>query len=719
MHESRETRNSDRLNEALRHVGMGFGAFSVWSTDPNGVCKCVKGADCVSPGKHPIPRDGFQAASTDPDMVRAMMSAGSEPNYGLVWPEGDDVVFSWDIDGPDWKAKMDDLAATYGRLPKTKTTKTPNGGLHLYYRWPKGVPVPAGNKLHGFIVRWPMKGYVVGPGSRINGRIYASVGTEEIATLPMLYAAHEVRPATKPLITVTDDEGGYQLPERVEVGGRHDAITSFVASRWNRGLSFDEVAAAVRAVLAPRFAEAMDDARLTEEIKHAWDTCEKGGWEKTFGAEPVVTVGQTESGEEIVIDPLAIESRVETVAPIDFAGTLPVGLAMLLDHFTPLTDAPYSSLALTSCVVMSALAGTEPSLGWRGRHRAALFGALVGHSGYGRKGATMREVENAFRQVDPLLDEIITGGIASGEVLVDILNESKTNTLGTSLIWEHEIANILIIASREGNVMSGNLRKAWDGDRVESRSRAKGKSSAHGYNVAFMGGVTPSELEKRLTADDIANGWANRFLWFHSERRPGGFDPTRDATLDTGLLSYLRDCITFARSLSGHALIKPLHTMRLSPSALSRMEALATSLDTPPVGVIGALRQRMPQHVVRLAMVAALFDQTPEVDDVHVAFGEVMAQYAVESLRPVFGLRLDDPVARMIYSVLRQVPDGWMNTSDLRRAVGGKDYSRVMSALDVLIRSGVVHREDRRSGGGKGGRPAVGYRLSVSVAKEV
>jgi predicted transcriptional regulator len=580
--------------------------------------------------------------------------------------------------------------------------------------------------LHGFIVRWPMKGYVVGPGSRINGRMYSSVGTEDIATLPVEWAEGDRGTSTensKPLITVTDDSPGYTLPDSVPVGGRHDAIASFVASRWNRGLSFDEVAVAVRGVLAPRFAEVMDDRRLDDEIRHAWDTCEKGGWQKTFGdtgddsVSPRITDEAT--GEEVVIDPLAIEARTSTVAPIDFAGTLPTGLAMLLDHFTPLTDAPYSSLALTSCVVMSALAGTAPSLMWRGSHRAALFGALVGHSGYGRKGATMREVEQAFRQVDPLLDEIMVGGIASGEVLVDILNESKNGTLGTSLIWEHEIANILILATREGNIMSGNLRKAWDGDKVESRSRAKGKSTATGYNVAFMGGVTPAELEKRLSGDDIANGWANRFLWFHSERRPGGFNATADPTMAAPLVSYLRDCISFARSLGGSYLIKPLATMSFTPLALARMEALTLALDVPPVGVIGAMRQRMPAHVTRLAMVAALFDQTAEVDEVHVAFGEVMAQYAVESMRPAFGLRVDDPVALLAYGVLRQSPDGWMNTSTLRAAVGGKDHSRVRSALDVLINAGLVVREDRKATGSSGGRPSVGYRLSFTQERGV
>ena len=182
MPDSEPTVNT-RISEALKHLDQGFSAFSVWTTHPDGMCRCPLGADCTSSGKHPIPKDGFLAASRDPAVVTTMLSAGSEPNYGLVWPVGDDVVIVLDVDGADWKARIDGPEGHYGPLPPTKTTRTPSGGLHLFYRWPVGVPVPDGNTLHGFVVRFPMKGYVVGPGSQINGKVYRSVSGEDIADL--------------------------------------------------------------------------------------------------------------------------------------------------------------------------------------------------------------------------------------------------------------------------------------------------------------------------------------------------------------------------------------------------------------------------------------------------------------------------------------------------------------------------------------------------------
>ena len=145
--------------------------------------------------------------------------------------------------------------------------------------------------------------------------------------------------------------------------------------------------------------------------------------------------------------------------------------------------------------------------------------------------------------------------------------------------------------------------------------------------------------------------------------------------------------------------------MTLSAEADDRLQVLAERLDVPPVGAIGALRQRMPAHIIRLAMVAAILDMERVVSADHVAFGEAMAGYAVDSMRAVFGVRVDDPVAMLILGVLVQVPDGWMSTNDLRK-VTGKDHPRTMSALRRLLDEGLIVREERPS---NGGRPSIGY----------
>ena len=81
-----------------------------------------------------------------------------------------------------------------------------------------------------------------------------------------------------------------------------------------------------------------------------------------------------------------------------------------------------------------------------------------------------------------------------------------------------------------------------------------------------------------------------------------------------------------------------------------------------------------------------------------------MAQYAVDSMRMVFGVRVDDPVA-MMTGMPAQAPDGSMNASEPAR-LAGKNHSRTMTALQVLLDESLIVREDRPTGG----RPAKGYR---------
>ena len=681
-------------------------------------------------------------ATDDPALVPGLLHGARN---SIIVPKGRLVIV--DIDKHGWHEQLEAAG-----LPDTFTVQSPTvrevpgepdltfRGRHVYTLAPVGFDVlTIPGVWKGGETRRSKAGeqsMVLGPWSQRSDGIYEPVpGTpRHIAESPGdvfdFIIANGAR--SGPLITVSGGDDDDWDWDGATMGSRHDFLRDRIRA-W-RGFDDDADSLKKRTVrfiekhhipLDRPGGEEITDAEIDRMILGALKKYDddlltggvvihlRGSGEAASTAGTPQSTSSDDDETQITIDPLAIESRTERPAPLDFMTlNIPMGLSLLLDHYHQLTDAPHSSLALASMVTMSALVGPNPSLHWRGKQRCALFGCLVGHSGYGRKGATMREVDRAFMQVDPLLRTIKTGGVASGEVLVDILNESKANSLGTSLIWEHEISSVLVIAAREGNILSGNLRRAWDGDDVESRSRAKGRSSAFGYNVAFLGGITPGELGKRLSADDLSNGWANRFLWFWSEKRPGGYDPARDGTMDGQVIQYLRECIEFGRSLGGSsALIKPAYTMKLTPLAQSRMEELAERLDVPPVGTIGALRQRMPAHVIRLAMVAALFDQSSSVEEDHVAFGEFMATYAVDSMRPIFGLRVDDPLAMLILGVLAQVPGGWMNTSDIRRSTGNKDHSRVRSALKLLVDEGLVVRADKRSG--RAGHPEIAYALTT------
>ena len=243
---------------ALEQIGQGFAVFALRAD-----------------AKVPVTEHGFKNATTRPDWIRRQLEAPAAGNYGLVWPETTpERVVAFDLDdggGADrpWRDRMLDLVAQHGPLPPTKITTTPSGGRHAFYRWPADVPVPAGDELFGFTVRWPGRGYLVGPGSRIGDREYVAGPVTEIALLPVGWvtaavAEHGARRAPSgDAITVT---GGFTLPDRIPSGRRYAAVRDYVASRYNAGLSTDELWELVRTQVAPRFEVTKTETELRSDF---------------------------------------------------------------------------------------------------------------------------------------------------------------------------------------------------------------------------------------------------------------------------------------------------------------------------------------------------------------------------------------------------------------------------------------------------------------------
>lgn len=231
---------------AVGELELGFAAFALRAN-----------------AKIPVTEHGFKNATTKPEWIATQLEAPGAGNYGITWPESSDrVVVIFDLDnGADgrerpWQDRLLDLIRRIGPLPATKATTTPSGGRHAFYRWPKHVPIPDGDELFGFTVRWPGRGYVVGPGSTIDGVTYLEGPEHAIADLPPQWVAAAIAERSAPradgsTLTVT---GAFVLPDIIPSGRRYATVRDYVASRYNSGLTESELWDLVRTQVAPRFA---------------------------------------------------------------------------------------------------------------------------------------------------------------------------------------------------------------------------------------------------------------------------------------------------------------------------------------------------------------------------------------------------------------------------------------------------------------------------------
>jgi hypothetical protein len=254
-----------------------FPVVSVWGLTDKHECRCVRGKDCPTPGKHPIPHDGFKSATTDIERLRLMLSApGSQGQWGLR-PAPNTILI--DADGEGFAERVKELGLTETLIVRS------GAGLHLYFHWPPEYgPVPT--HLFGWKVRSnDHQGIVVGPGSQhVSGRTYrfhhqnghsAYEMLATIATFPKaLVPVSPTKPKTAQVESITVGQGARQ-PEDIEVGGRHDYLRDsarFLRGRFEGEALFEQVMA-----LNLRLREPKDEESVRRAI---------GDVETKFGPDP-------------------------------------------------------------------------------------------------------------------------------------------------------------------------------------------------------------------------------------------------------------------------------------------------------------------------------------------------------------------------------------------------------------------------------------------------
>ena len=300
-----------RIELALRMIELGAAVFP------------------LSPGgKAPlIPKSrgggGFLDAKTDPELARTFLSNAGHPNYGVVFPEGSDVI-TLDLDGGDRDARpgwQEDWHRQYERLGPpglTYIVRTPSGGRHAYYRWRSDLygPLPPGDELLGWTVRKPWKGYVVGPGSVVKGSTYEPVGIDAIADFPEPWsraALAEKTPRHEDEIRV-----GGQTPGQVVVGHRHKYLRDQARHLVGVGLTGEALFTAVmdlnRQLADPKTADEVRDAIGDAETKFERDPIDPETGRPIVSAQRDGALGRKKERAPEVLDDLPFYAATEISA---------------------------------------------------------------------------------------------------------------------------------------------------------------------------------------------------------------------------------------------------------------------------------------------------------------------------------------------------------------------------------------------------------------------
>lgn len=340
----------------------------------------------------------------------------------------------------------------------------------------------------------------------------------------------------------------------------------------------------------------------------------------------------------------------------------------------------------------------------RTRHHMNEFVVLVGRSAKGRKGTSEAWPTDLMGEADKTWAKNCRAGkLASGEALVWALRdpifgmedgEAKCVDEGVEdkrlLITEGEFSAILKIAAKEQNTLSDQLRDAWDSKDLNNKSKGS-PCKATAPHVSIIAHTNDSDLKLFLSENAMANGFANRFLFFavkRSKSLPFGGRIDEDAFSEVATVVAQR--LAYTRAVG---------EIVWSDAARALWIAEYDRLSRDRYGLAGSLTGRAEAHVLRLAMIYALLDGVSLIDREHLEAALAVWAYAEQTAYRLFGGQTGDPLADDLLRVLRRHPAG-VGRWDLHQEAGKNIPAvRIGTALAALEAGTLARSEKRKTGG--------------------
>jgi hypothetical protein len=374
-----------------------------------------------------------------------------------------------------------------------------------------------------------------------------------------------------------------------------------------------------------------------------------------------------------------------------------------VDTIFPHSEADEGALLLQFLTAFGNAIGRDPhALVEDHRHAGNLFIAIVGASGTSRKGTSWGRSYDLYKRADPdWACHCITNGLSTGEGLIHQLRDpiekrERVKDKGEGdkdnyqtvivdqgvndkrvLVVESELGRTFRVMTRDGNTLSAVLRMAWDGADLSTMTKSNPERATKSH-ISVIGHITADELRRRLDRVDLADGFANRFLFVCARRSKylpeGGALAKEDRER---LVEKLRSALQAARKIG---------RVQRDGEARELWAAVYPQLSRGRPGLLGAATNRAEAQVLRLSLIYALLDGSKTVRREHLKAACEVWRYAEESARYIFGGSLCDPSADKVLAALRGAgPDG-LSKTQIRRDVlkGHGDTQEIQQVLNHL-----------------------------------
>lgn len=421
--------------------------------------------------------------------------------------------------------------------------------------------------------------------------------------------------------------------------------------------------------------------------------------------------------------------RIEPARPGKSRWPEPVGRAArigvageVLDAIEPTTEGDPNAILFQLLSSLGCLLGNKPHLMIdEKRHPLKIWVVVVGATASGKKGTGVRRVFSLLDEVDPSWTLRRRHGLTSGEAIVHHVrdnvvrvrrvrkNGQEVETVETVvgeadkrlMLIEEEFSRVPRLSSQEGTTLSAMLREAWESDVLMTTAKTT-PEKATGAHVVVIGHITPEELLGELSAAQLSNGFANRFLYALSRRsqrlsRPPPLAPDVKARL----IGRLEEVLRYVDNLPEGA-----SELGLSEDSWALWDEMKSEIEEEiewaEAGnlLLTKVITRGPPYVLRLAALYAILETTPIVEPAHLHAAREIWRYSVDSARVIFGDGAANPNAQKVLEALEKADDSRLRRTDISALFGRHRSAEELDELrDTLLRARRIDAWRRRTRG--------------------
>lgn len=307
---------------------------------------------------------------------------------------------------------------------------------------------------------------------------------------------------------------------------------------------------------------------------------------------------------------------------------------------------------------------------------------VVGASAKARKSAAWGQAKLVLKEIDEgFTKDNVLGGFGSGHILVDHLSnrltvEEKEGALTIKkdrrmLIFEDEFVRVLKTVNSDGSIYSAVLRSAFDGSKLEVRSRQKESVVPEGdHHISVLGCITSEELRQTLTNTEAYNGFGNRILyvWARKTKNVARSTVQLDQTKLKELAILLQRRAVEARTRG---------RIHLDEDAYDLWDTMYDEVQyDDPEGLLGTLIARADVMLQRLALIFALADGAETVKRVHLEAAGAIWKYCRTTAEHIFKNRaliettsdkVRDRLKAKVYDAIYSAASDGISLTDLKK----------------------------------------------------